>query len=199
MDFEAILNQPFRWPKPGDKLFQVSPHWDGNAYVADHPHSRMVMMMNGYKRGADLMVKRATSYRPDRDTLVFPIIFNYRQYLELSLKYLISNYGLTVGVEAIWDSHDLARLWARFEEILEGYGAADDDGATAAVAQIIAEFATVDQRSFSYRYPVDTKGQAMELAHEHLDLAALADVMKGVDGFFGGCDGYLDALQSAGP
>lgn len=199
MDFEAILSQPFRWPKPGEKLFQVSPHWDGNAYVADHPHSRMVMMMNGYKRGADLMVERATSYRPDRDTLVFPIIFNYRQYLELSLKYLISNYGLTVGVEAIWDSHDLARLWARFEEVLEGYGAADDDGATAAVAQIVAEFATVDPRSFSYRYPVDTKGEAIELAHGHLDLAALADVMKGVDGFFSGCDGYLDALQSAGP
>ncbi len=199
MDFEAILNQPFRWPKPGDKLFQVSPHWDGNAYVADHPHSRMVMMMNGYKRGADLMVERATSYPPDRDTLVFPIIFNYRQYLELYLKYLISYYGLTLGVEAIWDSHDLARLWARFEEILEGSGAADDDGATAAVVQIIAEFATVDPRSFSYRYPVDTKGQAIELAHEHLDLVALADVMKGVDGFFSGCDGYLDALQSAGP
>lgn len=199
MDFEAILNQPFRWPKPGDKLFQVSPHWDGNAYVADHPRSRMVMMINGYKGGADLMVERATSYRPDRDTLVFPIIFNYRQYLELSLKYLISDYGFTVGAEAIWDSHDLARLWARFEEVLEGYGATDDDGATAAVAQIVAEFAKVDPRSFSYRYPVDTRGRAIELAQERLDLAALADVMKGVDSFFSGCDGYLDALQSAGP
>ena len=198
MDFDAILSQSFRWPKPGDKLFQVSPHWDGNAYVADHPHSRMVMMMSGYKRGADLMVEQ-TSYRPDRDILVFPIIFNYRQYLELSLKYVISNYGCTVGVEAIWDSHNLAKLWTRFEEVLERYGAADDDGATAAVAQIVAEFATVDPRSFSYRYPVDTKGRAIELAREHLDLVALADVMKGVDGYFSGCDGYLDALQSAGP
>jgi hypothetical protein len=199
LDFEAILNQPLRLPKVGDKLFQVSPHWDGNACVADHPHSRMVMMMNGYKRGAELMVEQGTRYRPDRDTLVFPIIFNYRQYLELSLKYLISSYGLTVEVEPIWNSHNLSQLWTRFTQVLDRYGAADDDGATAAVAKIVAEFAKVDPKSFSFRYPVDTEGRAIELAHDYLDLAALADVMQGVDGFFSGCDGYLDALQSAGP
>ena len=110
MDFEALLNQPFRWPKAGDQLFQVSPDWDGNACVAAHPHSRMVMMMSGYKRGADLMVAQAVQSRPDRDSLVFPIIFNYRQYLELSLKYLISSYGLTVGVDPIW----ISTIWPSF-------------------------------------------------------------------------------------
>lgn len=34
MGFVAVLDQPFRWPQAGDKLFQVSPHWDGNAHVA---------------------------------------------------------------------------------------------------------------------------------------------------------------------
>ncbi|MDP3115953.1 MAG: hypothetical protein Q8N19_02440 [Phenylobacterium sp.] len=199
MDFEVALKAPFRWPKAGDKLFRVSPAWDGNAVLADHPHSRMVLMMSGYKRGADLMVEQATDYRPDRDTLVFPIIFNYRQFLELSLKYLVSTYGRTVDVDPIWNSHDLTKLWARFEEVLAGYGSDDADGATAAVAQIVAEFATVDPGSFSHRYPVDTKGRPMELTHEYLDLATLADVMNAVDGFFSGCDGYLDALQSAGP
>lgn len=199
MDFEAILKAPFRWPKAGDKLFQISPAWDGNAVLADHPHSRMVLMMSGYKRAADLMVEQATAYRADRDTLVFPIIFNYRQNLELSLKYLVSTYGSTVDVDPIWNSHDLTQLWARFEEVLAGYGSDDTDDAMAAVAQIVAEFATVDPGSFSHRYPVDTKGRPIELTHEYLDLAALADVMNAVDGFFGGCDGYLDALQSAGP
>jgi hypothetical protein len=199
MDFEAILNRPFRWPKAGDKLFQVSPDWDGNAALADHPHSRMVLMMSGYKRAADLMVEQATANRADRDTLAFPIIFNYRQFLELSLKYLVSTYGRTVEVDPIWNSHHLGKLWARFEEVLAGYGSADEDGATAAVAQIVAEFATVDPGSFSHRYPVDTQGRPIDLTHEYLDLAALADVMNAVDGFFSGCDGYLDALRSAGP
>ena len=199
MDLEAILIQPFRWPKAGDKLFQVSPDWDGNAVPADHPHSRMVLMMSGYKRAADLMVEHATAHRADRDTFVFPVIFNYRQFLELSLKYLVSTYGRTVEVDPIWNSHDLGKLWTRFEEVLDGYGLADDDGAATAVAQIVAEFAAVDPGSFSHRYPVDPKGRPIALEHEYLDLAALADVMDAVDGFFTGCDGHLDNLQTAGP
>ena len=73
MDFEAILNQPFRWPQVGDKLFQASPQWGRNAHVANHPYSRMVLMMTGYKRGADLMVEHAATDRADRDTDPAPI------------------------------------------------------------------------------------------------------------------------------
>jgi hypothetical protein len=61
------------------------------------------------------------------------------------------------------------------EEVLAGYGSADEDGATAAVAQIVAEFATVDPGSFSLSYPVGTKRWPIELTREFLDLAALAD------------------------
>lgn len=72
-------------------------------------------------------------------------------------------------------------------------------GADAVVAEIIAEFAKVDPQSFSYRYPVDKKGNLVNLAFEEVDLQRLADVMQGLDGYFSGCDGYLDNLQSAGP
>ncbi len=200
MNFEDILNRPLRWPKAGDRLFKPSIHWDGNAHVARDTGSRLVLMMTGYKRAADLMVRHATDDRADRDTLVFPIIFNYRQFLELSLKYLIATYGRTVDVDAIWNSHDLSCLWSSFNDVLEGYDARDgDDGATETVARIIAEFAAVDPKSFAYRYPVDRKGNPIDLAHEHLDLIALADVIEGVEGYFTGCDGYLDARRSAGP
>ncbi len=199
MDFEEILNRPFRWPKAGDTLFTSSARWDGNAHLEQHGHGRLVMMMSGYKRGADLMVRHAADNRSDQDALVFPIIFNYRQYIELSLKYLIAGYGRTVGVEAIWNTHSLTTLWTAFLEVLNGYGGQDEDGGTTVVGGIVAEFAKVDPNSFSYRYPVDTKGQPIELAHDRLDLTALADVMNAVDGYFSGCDGYLDHLQSAGP
>ena len=159
----------------------------------------MVLMLTGYKRAADSLVKQAVEDTADRDTLVFPIIFNYRQFLELSLKYLISTYGRTVGVDPIWKSHDLTKLWTQFEAVLQAFGSDDEDGATAAVGRLVAEFATVDPGSFSFRYPVDTQGRPIELAHGYMDLSVLADVMEGVDGYFTGCDGYLDALASAGP
>jgi hypothetical protein len=199
MSFDDLMQRPFRWPKADDRLFQVSARWDGNAVLAEHPHSRMVLMLTGYKRAADSLVKQAVEDTADRDTLVFPIIFNYRQFLELSLKYLISTYGRTVGVDPIWKSHDLTKLWTQFEAVLQAFGSDDEDGATAAVGRLVAEFATVDPGSFSFRYPVDTQGRPIELAHGYMDLSVLADVIEGVDGYFTGCDGHLDALASAGP
>ncbi|HRO32050.1 MAG TPA: hypothetical protein PLQ03_01415 [Brevundimonas sp.] len=199
MSFEALLSKPFRWPKSGDRLFTVSSDWDGNATLTEPAHNRMVLMMAGYKRAADLMVAHATDDRGDRDTLVFPILFNYRQFIELSLKYLIATYGPTVEIEAIWKSHDLSVLWARFQAVLEGFAVTDPDGADEAVGRIVAEFAAVDPGSFSHRYPVDTKGRPIELALGHVDLVVLADVMTAVDGYFTGCDGYLDALEGAEP
>lgn len=197
--FESILNREFRWPRKGDQPFTQSAHWQDNAHINQDGYSRLVMMMAGYKKAADLMVERATQARGDRDALVFPIIFNYRQFIELSLKYLIAIYGHTVGVPANWKSHDLSALWKTFMEVLDGYGHAPSDQTNSVVAETVAEFAKVDPSSFSYRYPVDTKGNPIPIEHEQLDLVALADFVEALEGYFTGCDGYLDHLQGAGP
>ena len=47
MSFDDLMQRPFRWPKADDRLFQVSARWDGNAVLAEHPHSRMVLMLTG--------------------------------------------------------------------------------------------------------------------------------------------------------
>lgn len=198
-NFESLLRPDFRWPTIGDQPFTTSDQWHNNSYIDPYGHGRLVMMMTSYKMAADLMVAYVAQSRNDGDALVFPIIFNYRQFVELSLKYLIATYGHTVGVEAQWNTHDLGALWSTFLEVLNGYGHTDEEGTDAVVATIITEFARVDPRSFSFRYPVDTKGNLVNLAHQEVDLHRLADVMNGLDGYFSGCDGYLDDLQSAGP
>ena len=157
------------------------------------------MMMRGYKLASDTMVDRAKVSEFDRDLLVYPIIFNYRHFIELSLKYLISTYGRAVGVEPISNSHDLRRLWTAFMAVLAGYEHDDVEETDPIVARVVAEFAKVDPASFSYRYPADNKGNPIPISQEELDLGALADVMLALDGYFTGCDGYLDSLQSSGP
>lgn len=196
--FEDILHQEFRWPRQGDRPFTQSANWRDNAFIEKHTHARMVMMTTGYKKGADLMLETAKADRRERDALVYPIIFNYRQFIELSLKYLIATYGRAVGVQAIWKSHDLAELWRAFTTMLEAYGHDDPEAVEDVVAVIIAEFSKVDPQSFSYRYPVDTKGRPIPIAHQELDLVTLADVMEAVEGYFDGCDGYLSHLHDAG-
>ena len=82
--FESLLDREFRWPRAGDRPFTQSEKWHDNAYIEPHGHGRMVMMMTGYKRAADLMVERSVTDDVDRASLVYPIIFNYRQFIELS-------------------------------------------------------------------------------------------------------------------
>lgn len=159
----------------------------------------MVMMMTGYKKAADVMVEAAAADRIDRDSLVYPIIFNYRQFLELSLKYLISTYGHTVGLQPMWKPHDLGALWKSFASMLKLYGQDGSEEADGIVAEVVADLSKMDPGSFSYRYPVDIKGKPIPIAHDELNLTVLADVMQAVEGYLTGCDGYLDHLQSAMP
>lgn len=192
--FEELLNSEFRWPRSGDTPFTRSGDWQRNAYLASDTTTRLVLMMEGYKKAADLMVEQAMSDGADRDFLVFPIIFNYRQFLELSLKYLLSVYGRHVGVAENWQSHDLVLLWSEFETMLRIFGTKDPDEADPIVKEIVAEFAKIDPGSYSYRYPVDRNGNPLPLSHDLLDLSHLADVINAAAGYFSGCDGYLSHL-----
>ncbi len=198
ISFEEILSTGFRWPTKGDKPFVVSNDPFDNANIAENEFTRLVLMMGGYKQAADLMVEISAKDRFIRDKLVFPIIFNYRQFLELSLKYQLASFGPYVDIQSNWNTDDLARLWGEFLVMLERYGTEDPDKADPVVGEIILEFAKIDPGSYSYRYPVDRHGNPIPVAYSDLHLPTLADVMKAVDGYFTGCDGYLSELQSTG-
>jgi hypothetical protein len=195
--FEEILETEFRWPAEGDRPFVTAENPHENANIASDEFTRLVLMMEGYKKAADLMVVEASTHDHSRDFLVFPIIFNYRQFLELSLKYQLATYGPAVGVDPNWKTHDLIPLWAAFLKLLEGYGTEDPDEADPIVGEIILQFAKIDPASYSHRYPVDKKGKAIPVEQADLHLETLADVMNAVHGYFSGCDGYLSALLDA--
>jgi hypothetical protein len=122
--FADIVTREFRWPKKGDQAFGVSGNWQRNARVATGVHDRLVIMMTGYKAAADLPVEKSQRSGFDRDTLVYPIVFTYRQVIELELKYLIATYGFTVGIKANWKSHDIAFLWSEFVKVLAEFPSA---------------------------------------------------------------------------
>ncbi len=195
--FEEILNTPFRWPTQDDQPFSKAREPDGNAKIAGDGFTRLVLMIEGYKKAADLMVERTIEDWRERDLLVFPIIFNYRHFLELSLKYHLTTYGHGVDIAPNWNSHDLVVLWSDFREMLDRYGIDDPDEVDPVVESIILNYAKVDPGSFSHRYPVDRQGKTLPVARSELDLENLADVMNAVAGYFTGTDGYLSDLASA--
>ncbi|KEQ53289.1 hypothetical protein [Sphingobium chlorophenolicum] len=193
--FEELLNTEFRWPTAGDMPFVEATKQADNAVIAEDDFTRLVLMTEGYKSAADLAVAHAASNRFDRDLLVFPILFNYRQFIELSLKYHLATHGRAVGIDANWKTHDLAVLWTSFREMLERYGTTDPDEADPVVESVVLEFAKIDPGSYSNRYPVDRQGNALPIAYGAMHLENLADVMKAVAGYFTGCDGYLSDMR----
>lgn len=140
----------------------------------------------------------STQYQRDRVEAwnqIFPLM---QGALKRGTRFLLTSRDYTVGVAPNWKTHDLGTLWRTFCDVLKLYGH-DQNDADQVVAEIVAEFAKVDPASFSYRYPVDTKGRAIPIAHQQLDLSTLAEVMGAAENYFTGCDGYLSHLQSAGP
>jgi hypothetical protein len=197
--FEDILQQEFRWPNVGDQLFKPSNVWMGDAMLAGHASTRLALMTAGYKHAGDALVERALELRAERDFLVYPIIFCYRHYLELALKSMLATYGPNVSVKPDWACHRLDVLWPKFVDMLCRYGVDSTDEAGAAVGRCIGEFAKIDANSFTFRYPVTTKGAPIPVGLDRLDLEALRDTVNGIDNYFTGSDGYLDHLRSSAP
>ena len=197
LDFEALLNLEIRWPKATDRLFVVSQDWRDNAEIEGGARSRMVLMAMGYKKAADLLVDHTSHDDVAKATLVYPILFNYRHFIELQLKFLIWTYGRAAGIEATWDKHKLEPLWNDVVKVLDSFGIWENNAADRAVGRLVRDFAKVDPRSMAFRYSVGTDGNPMSVELQQLDLLVLRDVMNGLEGWFSGADGYLDHLQSA--
>jgi hypothetical protein len=113
----------YRWPTAGDRLLVAATEEDGGAAIERHGYSRLVFMTDGYKVAADILVEEAIADRISRYDLIYPILFCYRQFIELSLKGLIESYGARVGVRAPGNIHDLKKLLKSFRRVLRQYDA----------------------------------------------------------------------------
>src|SRR6266446_2216394 len=102
-----------RWPETGDRL--LSPGRD--SFLAEGAAERNYRLLRGYKRAGDILIQNALAERYDRDSLIFPAIFNYRHYIELALKAIIEDHGAFAG-----KNHKLPELWQLFVKIAKAFG-----------------------------------------------------------------------------
>ena len=195
--FESLLDAEFRWPTLGDKLFAKPKGPLDGGRLAPHPWERLVHMARGYREAADLLVKHAEADYRLRGSLVYPIIFLYRHFIELELKYVLVTYGPHAGQTADWESHDLEVLWPKVRVVIDRFGVEEDKEGTDAVEACIIEMAKIDRDSFSFRYPVRKRGQPLPLEFESLDLENLRETMEKIRNFFLGVDGQLDHATNA--
>lgn len=182
------------WPRSGDRLF-VPGNPGRDAEIAGQAGERMYRMKVAFKNTADLLVSHTEENVHERSNLVWPIVFCYRQYIELTLKDIIARHGHGVEppIEPIWTMHELGTLWKHCRSIMDAILVEitiDEMPEIRAMTSIIIEFERVDAGSYAFRFPTDTKGRQIEIPIDSIDLVHLRGVMEGVFTF-------LDASESA--
>jgi hypothetical protein len=194
-----LLNQKYRWPEAGDRLFIPAAEADGGAAITKYSFERLVFMTKGYRDAANILVDEALADRVIRYSLIYPIVFCYRQYIELSLKDLIGSYGPRVGIPRPGNIHSLKTLLKAYRKTLREYHINDPLRADINVSKCILEFDRLDPSSFTFRYATGSDGRPYPISMEAINLERLRDTMEGVGNYFDGTDAYLYELVSAVP
>jgi hypothetical protein len=156
---------------------------DWDVEVPPTPERRAEFMIRGYKRAADELVESAVADPAIKPVLVYPIIYCYRQFIELSLKNQLSKFGSTAALSSnrIMRSHDLKKL-------LSNYLKLDSDRVTNALTQrevgyligLIKDLHKIDPQSFTFRYPDGRDNLSEFMSTNKVDLLNIREVMGAI-------------------
>ena len=168
-----------------NSLFSSGEDWASNACV-NWTHDSMAAYIDGYLKAADILAHKAVESRHDRDTLIFPISFLYRQYIELQLKYIIRESRILLDegggfpqhhkIKALWDVANglMIKIIKEVDQSAKEYITKDDIGT---IGKIINDFVEIDPDSFSFRYPGDKNGNKNLDGLSHINIRNLHDQM----------------------
>ena len=122
----------------------------------------------------------------DINTLVFPIVFLYRHYLELKLKSIIKEGYAVFGVRKnVPETHDLEKLWNKANELSIKAEIGIKKKYRDIVFSCIKDFAKIDPFSEAFRYPTKKKRKGefgteptLPIDLPYLDLRNLSEIIN---------------------
>lgn len=154
----------------------------------------------GYRQAAERLLERFLAdpegMAGEQDSLVLPILFLFRHYLELRFKEIIVYGQLLLGQSASWPDrqHDLRTLWVQVVELCNAvYGSATSED-FALIERCVSDLCQLDSKSAtSFRYPRDHRGRpgferaVIDLqSHVVIGLKSLTGTIKSVGDFLDG-------------
>jgi len=157
----------------------------------------------------------------DRNTLVYPIVFNYRHYLELQLKSICTSLNYYVTSKAllecekglkkiILDNHCLEAIWGKVKYLKTQLNPEDRDFIfnpkldLGKVDQCVKEFSSIDPKSFAFRYATDREGNpsipdeilSVDLENYIEKMDGVAMILEAVDNSIAIANEYKNELNS---
>lgn len=183
------------WPQQGMNLFETTDQtdWRTNAQMAHGPC--WVVYEHGYELAAKLLLERAGSGR-DQDFLIYPILFNARQAIELGLKELMLLGERLSLCQPYPKCHDLVRLWKDAKKVLLDAGSIQDDEMRV-FETLVQQLANADPGSMTFRYPVDKADRPSFCAYDGnvpslINTRDLNRVLNAMFNYLGGVRDWLE-------
>jgi len=149
-----------------------------NAYL-NRVHMPWDLYVDGYRRAAELLIERCETFY-EKNTLVYPIAFLYRQYVELRLKNIIREGNKVVeGPQPFPKHHKLKDLWPICRSVIQERDLPISAEDLSRIASYIEQFCEFDPTSEAFRYPETNQGgSSLPPRVEKISLRGLADAMK---------------------
>jgi hypothetical protein len=151
--------EEIRDPRPGGTLISRS---GGKVRHADWMIGKWQFYVEAYKEAADRLVDQLQESGPD-DQLTLPILFMYRHFVELKLKWIVFHIAWFTAVEAPKLNHDLIGLWKFILKNLDCLGGELDKKMQTGLDGLIRELAILDPSSMTFRYSHNRADQEMPL------------------------------------
>ena len=180
-------------------LFSIQDDYEYNTII--WKSNRWYAYAEGYKVAADIIIDNFLENKEYRDMLIFPIVFLYRQSIELYLKYIIKQGALLLrdSTISIPTHHDLNRLWLDTQGILKKIMPEITRSEYSKIYGYIREFAKNDPKSMSFRYPVDKRGKLALNNITHINAKylkeSLDELFMFLDGVSSQMDYYIDSID----
>lgn len=135
----------------------------------------------GYKEAADALVNALTARQASLDSVVYPLVFLYRQGLELQLKLMLQQARRLAKQPAASDTdHKLMPLWKELRQLVEQVDPRPGDKELPAIEDFIRQLDVVDPLSFAFRYPTNKRGAVSLPNLHHVNVRHLGEIMDSV-------------------
>jgi hypothetical protein len=188
-------------------LFRPGKTMHGNVVLnfVGSPNGEFRVYASAYRRAGRSLAVSLAAKGGYRDLDACPIVFLYRHALELYLKAIVrrgqdlvslAGKKLPIKPRAL-EEHKLAPLWMPIQYIfthLSWTWSTEVEGARTLedIKKLLQEVDQFDSGSYSFRYPVDTKGKSSVSRHFCFNVLEFA---KQVEGALGLLEGTADNLE----
>ena len=184
-------------PTKDDKLFCEGQDWQNNACL-NFTHDGLYLYGYGYKEAADVLVGSVIDSGRGNDTLIHPIAFCYRQYLELSFKLIFRECCRLLDIQRKpLHGHSINKLWQQCLPLIEKIASDQCNDSLSEISRLVEEFSKIDPYATAFRYPEDNDGKSSLEGLKLINLRNLAEVISKMDIIVHGIISLVHEYQSA--